>query len=299
MSLIPDLLRQMPIGIAVGLAGGVAAVWLINHLRLEYDGLYPVLSIASVCLTFGGAHIIGGNEFLAVYVAGLVMGSRNFLHKIAIVQFHDGIAWLMQIVMFLVLGLLVFPSQLASVAWPGLLLAFFLIFVARPFAVFVALLLTRMSRRSRLFVAWAGLRGAVPIILATFPLIADIPKANTIFNLVFFIVITSVLVQGSTLRPVARLLGVVAPEPSKKIDAKPTGRAELMEVDLTPGSPAIGKQVVELGLPRTALLVLLRRGGESYIPRGATILAEGDTVTIATRKEDHDDLRALFQGSQS
>jgi cell volume regulation protein A len=294
-SLIPALLLEMPLGVAVGIASSAAAVWIINRLRLEYDGLYPVVTIATVCFSFGGASLIHGNPFLAVYVAGVAMGSRNFLHRIALIQFHDALAWLFQIVMFVVLGLLVFPRQLLEIALPGLLLALFLIFVARPAAVFISLAFARMSIRSKLFVSWAGLRGAVPIILATFPLMANVPDAPKIFNLVFFIVLTSVLIQGTTMRRVAQKLKVIVERAPALPDLKPAGHEELLQVELQANSPAAGKQVVDLNLPTTALLVLLTRHGASYIPRGSTVLQPGDIVLVATRREDQDDLRARFE----
>lgn len=295
--LVPNLLMEMPIGAAVGFFGAVCAVWLINRIRLEYDGLYPVITLAFVCLIFGGAHLVHGNAFLAVYMAGLTMGSRNFLHKIALVQFHEGMAWLMQISMFAILGLLVFPSQLLDVVVPGLILSTVLIFFVRPLAVLVSLAFANMSKRSKFFVAWAGLRGAVPIILATFPLMEGVPKASLIFNLVFFIVLTSVLIQGATLSSMARWTSMDVPPMPGATDMKPASHTSLLEIALSPGSPTIGKQVVELGLPSTALLVLLRRDGESYIPRGATTLQPHDVLTIATRREDREELKARFKGT--
>jgi potassium/hydrogen antiporter len=297
-SLIESFALQMTVGGAIGLVFGHAAVWLVNHLRLEYDGLYPAVTLAVVCVTFGGAQYIGGNGFLAVYVVGLVMGSRNFLHKIGLIQFHDGLAWLMQIAMFLALGLLVNPSQLVPVLGIGLLLSFFLMLLGRPAAVFLSLLFARMRKRDRFFVSWAGLRGAVPIILATFPLIAGVPEAPLLFNIVFFVVLSSVAVQGTTLGLAARWLNV-AVQPHVEPGHQPSPhRDALLEVAVAPGSHAAYAQVVNLGLPRTALLVLLQRGEETFIPRGSTVVLPGDVIHIATRKEDRDQLRALFEGVQ-
>lgn len=292
-SAVAHLFIEMPLGFGIGLVVGYGSVLMINRLRLEYDGLYSIITIAAVCLSFGGSTLIGGNPFLAVYVAGVYMGSRNFLHKIALLQFHEGIAWLMQIAMFVLLGLLCFPHQLWSVAWPGSLIAVFLILVARPVAVYISLAFAHVSRRSRLFIGWAGLRGAVPIILATFPLMAKLPNAQVIFNLVFFIVLASVLIQGTSLKWVARRLGVAV---SHEPNALPlTTPDNILKVTVAPGSRATGKQVVNLDLPPTALLVLLERKGEQFIPRGATEIAVGDTITIATRRGDHDELRQRFE----
>lgn len=295
VNFIPELLIEMPLGFAIGLVAGWGAVALINRVRLEYDGLYSIITVATVCFAFGGAEVLHGNPFLAVYVAGVTMGSRKFLHRLALIQFHDAIAWLTQIVMFVVLGLLVYPRQLLDVAVPGLLLSLFLIFVARPVSVGVALLLSKMPFRSKVFVSWAGLRGAVPIILATFPAIAGVPEAQMIFNLVFFIVLTSVLIQGSTLRPFARLLGVGVDRNPDESDLTPASNEDLLEVSVQPGSRTVGRQVVDLGLPPTALIVLLTRNDESYIPRGSTVLAEGDKMLIATRLQDREELKKRFE----
>lgn len=297
LALAPSFLLSMGVGSVVGIAVGHAAVWLINRINLEYDGLYPAITSAALFLAFGGAHLISGSGFLAVYILGLVMGSRTFLHKIGLVQFHDGVAWLMQITMFLALGLLVFPSQLLMVIGAGLSLSLFLILFARPVSVFLSLPLARkMKKRERLFVSWAGLRGAVPIILATFPLLAGIPKAGLIFNLVFFVVLTSVVFQGTTLVAVAKLLGVVLPDTHVTPDAALVGESNLVRVVLPEGSSLAGKRVVELGLPATALIVLLQRGKQPYIPRGATVLRVGDELLVATRKDDIDELRLFLEG---
>ncbi len=293
------LVTQMPIGFVVGFVLGELAVRLINRIRLEYDGLYPVITVALVSVTFGGAHLLGGNEFLAVYVAGIAMGRHNFVHKLSLIQFHDGLAWLMQIVMFLALGLLSYPSQLVQVAGAGIALSLFLMFVARPVSVFLSLGATRMRTGAKLVVSWAGLRGAVPIILATFPLMAGEQKAPLMFNLVTFVVILSVIVQGMTLPAVCRWLGVMRPVRADSQGLTRAQGSELLEVVLEPGSRAAGKMMVELPLPRTALAVLLKRDGERYIPKGVTQLQEGDTLLIATRKGDEDELRAMFAGKSA
>jgi potassium/hydrogen antiporter len=295
-SLVPQLLLQMPLGVAFGYMASYAGVWVINRVRLEYDGLYPVVTIATACIAFGGASLVGGNAFLAVYVAGVAMGSRNFLHRIALLQFHDAIAWLMQITMFVVLGLLVFPKQLGEVLVPGIALSLFLMFFARPVAVFTSLMFSRMTKRARFFVAWAGLRGAVPIILATFPLMEGLPQAQRIFNLVFFIVLTSVVIQGTSLRLMARWLGVLSRRPQSNLDLRPVGHKHLLELRMRPDSPAVNRQIVDLNLPQTALIVLLTRDGASYIPRGGTVLRPEDVILVATRREDQEDLRVKLEG---
>ena len=209
---MPDLVlmfvMQMAIGTAAGLAMGRAMAFLMNAIRLDYEGLYPVLSVSLVFFTYAATATVGGNGFLAVYIAGLVLGHHEFHAKKELLRSHDVIAWLMQIIMFLTLGLQVFPSRLLPIIGIGLLISGFLMFLARPIAVFISLLTSRLTFRETVFISWVGLRGAVPIILATFPLVAGNPQADMIFHLVFFIVLTSVLLQGTTLSRVARWLKV-------------------------------------------------------------------------------------------
>ncbi|HEY7355592.1 MAG TPA: potassium/proton antiporter, partial [Ktedonobacterales bacterium] len=202
--LILRFFQQMGIGAVVGLVMGWVMVFLVNRVRLSQDGLYPAFTLSLVFLTYAVTTIFDGSGFLAVYLAGLVMGSWDFTHKDSLMRFHDGLAWLTQIGMFLTLGLLVFPSQLVPIFISGLAMAGVLIFLARPVSVLLCLLLTSMPLNEKLFVSWVGLRGAAPIILATFPLLAGTGQARLIFNLVFFIVLTSILLQGTSIPLVAR-----------------------------------------------------------------------------------------------
>ncbi len=285
LTLIPMFILQMGLGALIGLGVGRGAVWLINRLRLEYDGLYPVLSFALVLVTYGATALVGGNGFLAVYLAGLVMAQQEFVHKRSLVQFHDGLAWLMQIIMFVTLGLQVFPSRLPDVALAGLYVAIFLILVARPLSVFLALAPTQLGLREKVFISWVGLRGAAPIVLATFPVLAGVAKADTIFHLVFFIVLTSVLLQGTLIIPAAKWLKVYDASPPRLsplayVMRDRTIANDLAEIHVTPGSPAVGKQIVDLHLPSDVLLVLVGRGDDMIVPRGSTVIEEGDTVLV-------------------
>lgn len=194
----------MLVGAAVGYGMGRLLIPLINRLRLGCDGLYPVLTLAWVFLTFGVTDRLGGSGFLAVYLCGIVLGNHDFIHKRQLLRFHDGLAWLMQIAMFVTLGLLVFPSRLVPVAGSGLFIAVLLMVLARPISAFASLAFRPISWREKAFLSWVGLRGAVPIILATFPLLSGVSNADTIFNVVFFVVLTSVLFQGSSIPLVAR-----------------------------------------------------------------------------------------------
>jgi potassium/hydrogen antiporter len=282
--------QQMALGVAMGWLLARLALVLINRLRLEYDGLYPVLTIAFVLLIFEATSILGGSGFLAAYVAGLTMGNAAFLHKGSLIRFHDAIAWLAQIGMFVVFGLLVFPSQLPAVAGQGLLLAAVLVFVARPVAVFLTLAPFRLPLREVGFVSWVGLRGATPIILATFPLVEGVPDADTIFNVVFFVVLTSVLLQGTTVPAAARIFGVVSGQmrrPNRAIEAVISGDTahSLREVVIPSSSPAVGRSIIDLGLPSGVLIVLIHRGDAVQVPQGGTIIEAADEVLLLAEEE--------------
>jgi len=205
--------QQMGEGAVLGLLIGWAAIWLINHLNLDVEGLYRVFTIALVLFTFGLTAWLGGSGFLAVYLVGLLLGNSPVQQGERLSHFHDSLAWLMQITMFLILGLLVFPSRLPEVAASGLLITGVAVFLARPVSVLIALLPVKMSLQEKLFVGWVGLRGAVPIVLATFPLLAGLSKASFLFDLVLFVVLASVLLQGVSVPYVARWLGVIDPAP--------------------------------------------------------------------------------------
>ncbi|MBM4441310.1 MAG: potassium/proton antiporter [Candidatus Rokubacteria bacterium] len=291
---------QMSVGAAAGYGIGKGMVWFANRVRLEYEGLYPVLILALVLFTYGATATIGGNGFLAVYLAGIVMGNSDFIHKRSVVRFHDGLAWLMQIVMFLALGLLVFPSRLVTVIVPGLITAAVLMFVARPVGVLLVLFPSKMPRAAKAMVAWVGLRGAVPIVLATFPLLAGVPGADRLFDLVFFVVLTSVLLQGTSIPAVARWLGldVAAERPlvPSDVSAVATAGALLTEIRVPPGSATAGKRVLDLGLPRGALMVLLKRGDHVIIPDGGTEIEEGDVVVVLADERAHEAIKALVEG---
>lgn len=289
--LILNFVREMVIGGILGLGLGWLMTFTINKAELETEGLYPVLIMAMIFFTFSITDILGGTGFLAVYLSALVLGNSNFLHKKSIIRFYDGQAWIMQIVMFLTLGLLVFPSRIVPIAGQGILIALALIFVARPLAVFVSLSFFKMKRREKLFISWVGLRGAVPIIFATYPLIAGVGKADTIFHLVFFISASSVLLQGYALPLVARWLKVTVPKKAKKItpldmELYDTVRSEFVEVILSGSSPAVGKPIVKLKLPASALIVLLEREEKYIQPNGSTVLEEGDKLLLLANNKE-------------
>ncbi len=292
-------LRQMILGGVIGYLAGLAMVYIVNRLRLEYDGLYSVLTLALVLLTYSATAILGASGFLAVYLAGLVMGSRHFIHKRSLVRFHDGIAWLMQITMFVTLGLLVFPSHLLPVIGSGLAVSAFLMIVARPIAVYLILAFTKMTIREKTLVAWVGLRGAVPVVLASFPVVAGLEQSETMFNLVFFIVLTSALLQGSSIPWVARRLGVDAPLPvagdePTVLEVGDCIICMLSEIEVPEGSRVAGKQIVEAGIPEDVQILLINRQGRTFTPTGSTVLRPGDVLLVHAEDDASAELRAAL-----
>ncbi len=304
LSLFPLFVQQVAVGVLLGWLGGLAAVFYINRLRLEFDGLYPVLSTSIVLLIYALTQRLGGSGFLAVYVAGICLGNKNILRKKTLVLFHDGLAWLMQVAMFLAMGLLISFTELKAVALSGFLLSAFLIFVARPLSVHLCLIPLRFRYREVLFISWAGLRGAVPIILATYPLLAGIPEAKLIFNLVFFVVISSILLQGSSLAFVARLLKVDAPLQAKlrfPIEYNPSSnlKNELSELTVQPGSAIVDKTLLELELPQSSLVVLIRREEKVFVPRGSTRIEAKDVLLLMADQEALKQISSLSTCSSS
>lgn len=297
--LVLAFFQQMALGLVAGHAFGRAGAAIVNRARLEYEGLYPVVTTALVLLAYGLTDALGGSGFLAVYVAGIVMRRADFVHKRSLVRFHDALAWLAQIVMFVVLGLQVFPSRLLAVAAAGAAVSAFLMLVARPASVFPLLALGRFSARERVLTAWVGLRGAAPIILATFPLVAGVPMAGQFFHLVFFIVLFSTLIQGTSIPLVARRLGLALPEAPRAVDPLElvaTGERELVEALVAPAASVVGRRVVELELPAETLLLLVERDGHAFVPTGSTLVHGGDRVVAMTGRATSARLRALFEG---
>ncbi|GAB2532051.1 potassium/proton antiporter [Rufibacter soli] len=289
--LVPMFFLQMSIGAVAGFTMGRLKGWVTNKIKLQQEGLYPALMLAMLLFTFSFTNLIQGNGFLAVYISGVVLGNSNFLHKGSLTRFYDGLAWLMQIVMFLTLGLLVFPSQIVPVAGAGLLISLFLIFVARPISVFLGMSFFKTSFRDKVYVSWVGLRGAVPIVFAMYPILAGVHNAEMIFNIVFFIVLTSIMLQGTTLKVVADWLNLSEQDHSLKMLALGAERGyasknSLVELEMGQDWRAIGKPIVELGLPKTALIVLIDRGGSFVTPNGSTVLQADDKLMIMVENEE-------------
>jgi potassium/hydrogen antiporter len=296
--------RQLGIGAAAGWLVGWLAVQGLARARLETVGLYPVASLATVALAFGAADALEGSGFLAAYLAGLVLGSAPIPGKQTVTIFHQGVAWVAQIALFLTLGLLVFPSQLGEVWLEGTALALVLVLLARPLAAALSTAFDPFSAADRITLGWAGLRGAVPVVLAIFPVIDDISGSREFFNIVFFAVVISTLLQATTFEPLARRLGVTTSEPALPRPLAETGTirrlgAEIVEYPVAPDDAIVGRVVRELGLPRDALLSVIVRGEEAILPRGSTRIEAGDRLHVVVRQEVARQVPRLLQRWQA
>ncbi|MEO6681240.1 MAG: potassium/proton antiporter [Ginsengibacter sp.] len=291
IEVLPMFFQQMILGAIAGFAFGKLSKIIINRIKLDYEGLYPVLMIALMFITFAATDFVGGNGFLAIYICGIYLGNQDLINKKSTLKIYDGLAWLMQIVLFLTLGLLVFPSDIIPVSGVGMLISGFLIVVARPISVFISLAFFKMKLSRRLFISWVGLRGAVPIVFATYPLLAGIDKADMIFNIVFFISVTSVLFQGTTIPIVAKWLKVDLPEKAKPIIthdnlAYEIPRTIMRKFQITSDSLVIDKQIVDIGFPESATIALIKRENEYLTPSGATVIQEGDALIVLATDQD-------------
>jgi potassium/hydrogen antiporter len=301
---LPDMallfVEELGIGAVTGVAVGWLAVQAFKQARLSSQGLYPVASVATVALAYGAADFLHGSGFLAAYVSGLALGSAAIPAKTTITTFHQGLAWVAQLTMFLTLGLLVFPSQLGDVWLEGTILALVTAVVARPIAVAIATGTARYSLAERGLLGWAGLRGAVPVVLATFPIIEGVPKALELFNIAFFAVLISTVLQGSTFEPLAAKLKLTTDEPAMpppmfEVGAVRQLGGDVVEHVIRPGDAAAGARLRDLGLPRDALVSLIVRGEEALLPRGSTRLEEGDRLLVLVRREVVRELPQLLE----
>lgn len=282
---------RMGIAIILGTLFGKLAAKFYNIINFDYDGLYYVVGIGVVLLTYGiadwgfGTEYLRGNGFMAVYVCGIIMGNSKFTYQHGLGRFHDGISWLMQVTLFGMLGLLVSPHALLKSFWLGLGISLILMFLARPLSVFLCMIGSKFSLKERCFVSWVGLRGGAPIMLATFPLMYRLDNSIEMFNLIFLVVLTSVVLQGKTLMPFAKLLNLDKPlkvSPRVPLEFENTGTmsGDMREFEILPGSPLIGKKLSQLGLPKGALVLLIRRESDFVVPHGNTIVHESDGLMV-------------------
>ena len=282
---------QFVVGAAAGYLLGKLAILMLNRLNIDNQSLYPILLLSFVFFTFSITDLMKGNGYLAVYIAGMMVGNNKIMHRKEIYTFMDGLTWLFQIIMFLCLGLLVNPHEMLEVAVVALLIGVFMIVIGRPLSVFLCLLPfgKRINMKSKMFVSWVGLRGAVPIIFATYPVVAGVPGADVIFNIVFFITILSLVIQGTTVSKVARIMGLSTPmektgndfgvELPEDIDS------DLRDVTVTREMlDAKGDTLKDMNLPQGTLVMIVKRDNEYLIPNGTLKLHVGDKLLLISEK---------------
>lgn len=286
-SIVANFVMQLVIGAALGYFLGRIAVKMINRIGLDNESLYPVLLLTLLFMIYSITNFLKGNGYLAVYVSGLVIGNSRFIHKKTSKKFMDGMAWLFQIVMFLTLGLLVNPRELLPIAGIGLAVSLFMIFVARPIAVWLCLLpFRKMSNKARHYVSWVGLRGAAPILFATYPWTAGIQEAEVIFNIVFFVTLVSLLVQGTTVPAVARWLGLAGESKPKHqlltfdVELSDDIKSSMSEITLNADHLAHGNRIMDMPMPENTLVVMVKRDEHYFVPTGSTELEPGDALLL-------------------
>jgi cell volume regulation protein A len=288
-----DFFMQFIIGGLAGFCLGKAGVWLINKINLSNDSLYPILIFTSGIFIFSATYFLKGNGYLAVYIGGLVIGNAKLVHKRSSMRFFDGLAWISQMIMFLTLGLLINPKDLGPVAGVSILIGVFMILGARPLTVFISLLpFNKMTAKEKSFVSWVGLRGAVPIIFAILPLAAKLDNANLMFNIVFFITLLSLLIQGTTLTGVAGKLNLVLKGEDKSefqdfdVEFSEDIKSTMTEIALNKAILAQGNRLMDIPLPNQTLAVMVKRGAQYFIPKGNTELQAGDKLLVITNDEN-------------
>jgi potassium/hydrogen antiporter len=302
LTLIGDFFLQMGLGLLLGLIFGKVAVKALNSINLDSSGLYPVFATAFALLTYGVTAFLNGSGLLAVYIAAIIIGNTEIAYRHSIFRFSEGFAWMMQILMFVILGLLVFPSELftPAILIQGLMISLILILVARPVAVFISTINMQYSQKERVFLSWAGLKGAVPIILATFPLLAGIEDSHQIFNVVFFVVLTSALIQGATIPMLANKLGLNGPKktiPMQSLELISLGKAdaEMIEYEMESDSAIVGKNLMEIPFPEGTLVNAIIRNGKLIAPTGNTVIMAGDFLYILSGRKNKTKLKKLLK----
>lgn len=295
-----SLFLQLGIGAVMGYSLGKLSVRLINRIKIGNDSLYPILLFTLCIFIFSVTYLAKGNGFLAVYIGGLVLGNSKFVHKRSSLNFFDAMAWMSQLIMFLTLGLLVNPHELVPIIIPGLIISFLMIFFSRPLTVFLCLLpFRKMPVKDKTFISWVGLRGAVPIIFAIFPLVANVPHARLIFNIVFFCTLVSLLVQGTSLPFLARWLDLAEkPRPLKKIrdfDVEFSNdiKSVTTEIEMEARILSKGNRLMDISLPDKTLVVMVKRDNKYFVPTGKTPLKEKDMLLVIT--DDHEALIQTFK----
>lgn len=282
---------QFIVGAIAGYLLGKLAILMLNRLNIDNQSLYPILLLSFVFFTFSLTDLLGGNGYLAVYIAGMMVGNARIMHRKEINTFMDGLTWLFQIIMFLCLGLLVNPHEMIEVALVALLIGVFMIVIARPLSVFICMLPfgKKVTLKSRLFVSWVGLRGAVPIIFATYPVVEQVPGADAIFNIVFFITIVSLVIQGTTVSHMSRWLGLSMPMPKTGndfgVELPEEIGSDLRDLTVTAELLANGNTLKEMNIPQGTLVMIVKRGDAYLVPNGQLQLELGDKLLLISEKK--------------
>lgn len=308
LELLFGVVTELGIGAVLGVLFGRALAWLINKVDIEVFGLYPPLAVAGALLAYALTNVLHGSGFLAIYIVGVVLGNTYLKQRLTITNFMDGAAWGAQLTMFVLLGLLVFPNELPTILLPSLVLTVLMMFVARPVAVSATVWLVKVATRGRVkygwseqaLLAWAGLKGAVPIILSIVPLMQGVPGAQLIFNVVFVIVTVGTLVQGSTISALAHRLKLSIDEPPQarlrvELGGDAPRGAGVIDVFLEADNRAVGRSIADLGLPRDVVVASLLRKGRLVTPRGNTVFMAGDRVYLICEKVDEEELPEAFR----
>ena len=288
LHLLGNLLVQFFLGGLLGWGLGRVCSWVVNRINLPNPSLYPVLLLSFILIIYTFTDMLHGNGYLAVYVAGLVVGNRRLSYRREMTTFMDGLTWLLQIVMFLTLGLLVNPSEVWQIAYIGLAIGLFMMLVSRPLSVFICLLpFRRLPVRAKLFLSWVGLRGAVPIIFATYPMMAGLEDGNLLFNIVFFITLLSLSLQGTTISWAARRLGLDCeqekPASEFGIEIPEELGPQLNEQAVTPELLVRGEHLADVGFPEGHLVMLVKRGDSFIVPNGQLKLHVGDVLLTISK----------------
>ncbi|MDL4843081.1 potassium/proton antiporter [Aquibacillus sp. LR5S19] len=294
---------QMGFGLITGLLMGKLTVWSINKINLDSSGLYPILALAFAISTYSFTSLFNGSGFLAVYTMALLVGNADLTFRHSIFRFNEGFAWMMQILMFILLGLLVFPSQLSEIFWQGVLLSLMLMLIARPIGVFLSTFKMGFTLKDKIFISSAGLKGAVPIVLATYPMLAGIENSQLIFNVVFFVVLTSALIQGISISPLASILGLSGGEKltsphSLELVSMGQSSSEIIEIQVKENSVVINKTLLEIKLPKHTLITAIIRADQVLTPTGNTEILEGDILYVLAPKSKRKQVNHAFMTKQ-
>lgn len=279
------LFKQIVFGGAIGAILGFSSSYVLRHINFEIDGFYLIFVTAVAILGYSVSSKVGGNGFLCVYISGIILGNSKIFHRKSLTAFFDGVSWLMQIALFFVLGLLSFPSKLPSVAIEGSLIAIFMIIIARPIAVFSILSWFKVPVKNQLFISWVGIRGAASIVFAIYAVTAHTNHSNDIFHIVFFVVLFSILLQGSFIPTVAKKLGLIDPEEKNSMknfsDYDDETYTQLMEIKIDENHVWVNKTIVHAEVPDNILIVMIKRKKDIVIPNGSTLLLPGDILVLS------------------